>query len=130
MTQINKKTNRKNKTNLELKYPAGHFTINEMLSLNTDFIGITLRKRVVKDEESGAISMLGNFNGGKGRPKKVYAKNPISNETLLSAQAMGITFEGQFQSYNVVSIDATKVPAETDKNGIIAINSEVKAVNA
>jgi hypothetical protein len=82
------KTERKNKTNLEIIWPThgGYFTVNDLIALNPHFIKITLRVRldgaIKKDKK---VSIIGYKNLGKGRPSMILALNPVSQSVLDKA---------------------------------------------
>jgi hypothetical protein len=88
------KTDRKNKTNLTVNWPAqgNYFTVKELWKQhNPDFIEITLRVRVDKAiKKDKTIAIIGYKNVGKGRPTMILAMNPISQELLNKAYADGI----------------------------------------
>ncbi len=87
------KTDRKNKTNLAIKWPENGklFTIKELWKdYNPDFIEITLRVRLDKAIKDKTVSVIGYKNVGKGRPITILAMNPITQELLDKAYADGI----------------------------------------
>ena len=85
------KTDRKNKTNLNLEFPkASYFTIEELHRLNAEFVNITLRVRLMKAIEAGEVIEIGNKTGGQGRPKKVFALTPVAKETFEEAKGKSI----------------------------------------
>ena len=64
-----KKTNRKNKTNLTVKWLKGFFTIEDLNAANSNFVEITLRSRVNSAKKDNVIDDIGCIHNGKGRPK-------------------------------------------------------------
>ncbi len=117
------KTDRKNKTNLVVKWPThgSYFTFEELVALNPDFKEITLRVRLEKSMKTDKIvSLIGTKNVGKGRPVMVIAMNPVTQEMLDKAY---IKDEIQPpQNRPVVTIqNVTNKPAQTD----IPIHSEL-----
>ena len=97
---MSKKTERKNKTNLNLVWPkTPYFTIEDLHSLNADFVNITLRVRLTKQIEAGVIAEIGSVPGGQGRPRKVFALTPVTDATLELAKSQQIT-----------PVDKVKVP--------------------
>ena len=87
------KTDRKNKTNLNVTWPAvgGCFTLTDLMALNPGFIQITLRVRLdnaIKKDKS--VTLIGYKNFGKGRPKMILAMSPITQELLDKAYAEGV----------------------------------------
>ena len=87
------KTGRKNKTNINVVYPADkHFTINELIASNPDCKPITLRVRLKKMVDSNEIQELGTKHKSKGRPVLIFAKSPVSQSTLEAAKLDEVTF--------------------------------------
>src|ERR1700680_2863815 len=93
----NKKTERKNKTNLVVTWPTldEYFTIKTLSQINPDFVNITLRVRLNKavTEEPKTVQVIGQKNTHKGRPELVFAMKPIKQTTLDKAKADGITMD-------------------------------------
>jgi len=91
------KTGRKNRTNLVVQWPTKPFwTVEQLWQLegkNTGFILITLRVRLQQLVDRGEVAVIGELKGDKGRPKKVYACEPVAQETLEAARAEGITVD-------------------------------------
>jgi len=90
---MSKKTERKNKTNLNVEWPTeSFFTIKDLWKVNPQFVNITLRVRLTKAISTGQVVEIGNKTGGQGRPEKVFALTPVSQETLDAAKGQGISF--------------------------------------
>lgn len=90
---MSKKTERKNKTNLNVEWPkTPFFTIKELWTLNPQFVNITLRVRLTKAITSGQVVEIGNKTGGQGRPEKVFSLVPVVQETIDEAKHQGISF--------------------------------------
>lgn len=106
-----KKTNRKNKTNLVVNWPTGWFTVDSLLSQNSEFEKITLRVRVKKALEDKNIGMIGTLKGAKGRPKLVFATLPVSQETLIDAKTAGTILDND--TTNVMPVVDVKSSSET-----------------
>jgi len=90
---IDRKTQRKNKTNLVMKWPSHdeYFTIKSLLEANPEFIKITLRVRVKKAiDELKTVVEIGSKNVKDGRPYKAYAMAPASKLALEKAHNDGI----------------------------------------
>jgi hypothetical protein len=92
-----RKTQRKNKTNLVMTWPANdeYFTIKSLWKvLNPDFVEITLRVRLKKaiDGEGCPVSVkeIGYKNTGFGRPIKVFVTLPVNPLAVEKAKADGI----------------------------------------
>lgn len=67
----------------EIKRPCGVlFTFQDFCRLNPHFKGITLRVRLAKEIESGKVAAVATVPGGKGRPQKVFAFTPITEDIL------------------------------------------------
>jgi hypothetical protein len=84
-----RKTQRKNKTNLVIKWPTNdeYFTIKSLQALNPDFIEITLRVRLNKAiTEENLVAPIGTRNCGKGRPELVLAMRPVKQSVLEKAK--------------------------------------------
>ena len=89
------KTDRKNKTNLNLEFPkTPYFTIEELHQLNAEFVNITLRVRFMKVIEAGEAIEIGNKTGGQGRPQKVFALTPVAKETFEEARKSIVLISG------------------------------------
>jgi len=87
-----KQNTRKNKTNQSVIWPTTpYFTITDLARLNPKMLtvsgsDITLRVRLTKAIESGSIAELGAIPGGKGRPKKIFAMTPVTQNVLNKAK--------------------------------------------
>jgi len=119
-TSVTKKTQRKNKTNLVLVWPANttYFTIKDLIRLNPDFKEITLRVRLKKaiDEEK-SVGVIGTTNPGKGRPSLVLAMRPVLQSVLDSAKADSIQLDDQTKLVNVMSVaTSTNVTSVSTSN--------------
>jgi hypothetical protein len=104
------KTNRKNKTNLTVKWPTGFYTVDSLFNSNPEFIKITLRVRLNNAIKDGTVSVLGSIKGSKGRPKLAFANAPVSAETLKLAREAGVVEDVPSQHI----IDVVKVSANTE----------------
>lgn len=111
---MNNKTDRKNKTNLVVNYPATFFTIDSLHKMNPDFVLITLRVRVKSAMESKQIAELGTLHIGKGRPKSIYATNPVNKQTIAEATAAGVMLHNNFNSIQVAGVN-TAVSIDVNK---------------
>lgn len=110
----NRKTQRKNKTNLVVSWPSneGYFTIDSLSEMNPDFINITLRVRLKKAiSEDNTVAIIGYKNCGKGRPKLALAMRPVRQSVLDKAKADGITLEDDTKLIPVMDIKANKISA-------------------
>jgi hypothetical protein len=102
-----KKTNRKNKTNLTVKWPSTHFTIDELNKQNSDFVNITLRVRLNNAIENKLVIELGTLHVGKGRPKLVFACAPVKPDVIESARKSNVMLHDSFNSVNVTTLTST-----------------------
>lgn len=100
---MNKKTNRKNKTNLTVKWPVGYFTIDQLNKENSEFINITLRVRLKSALEDKQVVEIGTLHAGHGRPKLAFACAPVSASTIQAARDAGINVHSSFNNINVAT---------------------------
>lgn len=114
MSNIIKKTNRKNKTNLTINWLPGFFTIEQLHAANSNFVEITLRSRLNSAKKENQIAEIGCINNGKGRPQLVFATAPVSKNVLESARKAGVIFNESYDSIAVVNVDIVKIPLDDD----------------
>jgi hypothetical protein len=109
----NKKTNRKNKTNLTVTWPSAdkYFTIADLLETNKEFIPITLRVRLKNAIDDGTVAEIGTIHGGKGRPKLAFAMNPVTEDVLATARQAEVVLHDKYNTVKV--LDVTSNPTET-----------------
>jgi hypothetical protein len=109
----NKKTNRKNKTNLTVTWPSAdkYFTIADLMETNKEFIPITLRVRLKNAIDDGTVVEIGTIHGGKGRPKLAFAMNPVTEDVLATARQAEVVLHDKYNTVKV--LDVTNKPAET-----------------
>jgi hypothetical protein len=81
-----KKTDRKNKTNLNVTWPTEIFTIKDLNKSNPDFVEITLRVRLKKAIDAGEVNDVGVIHNGKGRPTIVFAYGPVTEQHVEQAK--------------------------------------------
>lgn len=118
---MNKKTERKNKTNLVVAWPkTPYFTLQQLFTLNSDAKEITLRVRLSKEIEKGAFVEIGCITGEQGRPRKVFAASPVSPETLKAAQAENITLVDE-SSLSKLSTMTSPVTSLVDKTQSVIV---------
>ena len=122
----NKKTNRKNKTNLTVTWPSAdkYFTIVDLMGANTDFIPITLRVRLKNAIDDGTVSEIGTIHGGKGRPKLAFAMNPVTEDVLAGARQAEVVLHDKYNTIKVLDVNAENV----QENSTSPVE-EVKAAN-
>jgi hypothetical protein len=109
----NKKTNRKNKTNLTVTWPSAdkYFTIADLMETNKEFIPITLRVRLKNAIDDGTVVEIGTIHGGKGRPKLAFAMNPVTEDVLATARQAEVVLHDKYNTVKV--LDVTSKPTET-----------------
>ncbi len=109
----NKKTNRKNKTNLTVTWPSAdkYFTIADLMETNNEFIPITLRVRLKNAIDDGTVAEIGTIHGGKGRPKLAFAMNPVTEDVLATARQAEVVLHDKYNTVKV--LDVTNKPAES-----------------
>ena len=109
----NKKTNRKNKTNLTVTWPSAdkYFTIADLMETNKEFIPITLRVRLKNAIDDGTVVEIGTIHGGKGRPKLAFAMNPVTEDVLATARQAEVVLHDKYNTVKV--LDVTSNPTET-----------------
>lgn len=119
-----KKTDRKNKTNLTVKWPKNIFTIKELNAENPEFVEITLRVRLKKAIESGEVSEMGVLHNGKGRPTIMFVcGNPTADHIEEAKSREVILKEGL--TIGVAKIDSTN-SNENNKNTVIVVDVDTE----
>ena len=120
-----KKTNRKNKTNQVVKWPAGYFTIKQLNEQNVDFVNITLRVRLNKAIEDKKVVELGVMQASKGRPNLVFACSPVDASVIESARTNGIILLESFNSVKVTTISGQPqtTPTTPASAGVVTTTS-------
>ena len=108
-----KKTDRKNKTGLNVKWPAGIFTIEECHAANPEFINITLRVRIKNAISDGTLNEIGYLHNGKGRPRLVLVNGPITQEHVAEAKSRTVILKKDL-SVNVMNISAPSAAQESE----------------
>jgi hypothetical protein len=114
----NKKTNRKNKTNLTVTWPSAdkYFTIADLMETNKEFIPITLRVRLKNAIDDGTVVEIGTIHGGKGRPKLAFAMNPVTEDVLATARQAEVVLHDKYNTVKVLDVTSkpTETPVETE----------------
>jgi hypothetical protein len=86
-------TNKTKKTPINIEWPEGHFTIDEMWQKVGGVAvipAITLRFRLKKAEADNKLVAIGKIKPVIGRPKLVYTKANPSKAVLDAAKAAGV----------------------------------------
>ena len=120
----NKKTDRKNNKNLDVHWIQDtYFTIPQLLEENKKYVPtykeITLRVKVQAAKDSKKISEIGSIPSGKGtkgRPKLVFAVNPVSAEILNSAALGGVNLHDEFEAVTVINISSNSDKTPTTQS--------------
>jgi len=120
-----KKTNRKNKTDLTVKWPSTYFSIDELNKLNPEFVNITLRVRLNKAIEAKQITSIGTLHIGKGRPKLIFANLPVNETIIKNARTAGVMLG---ETYNSVAVATVSTPAIDNSTPTEAVVAPVKSV--
>lgn len=125
-----KKTNRKNKTKLEVTWPSNEefFTVNTLKNNNSSFEEITLRVWLKKALESGLATEIGQIPNGKGRPKNAYVMCPVSNVAIEKAKESGVLLHTKYATVDVLKIDATEVDVESDVQSNESVDQVIEDV--
>jgi hypothetical protein len=114
----NKKTNRKNKTNLTVTWPSAdkYFTIADLMETNNEFIPITLRVRLKNAIDDGTVAEIGTIHGGKGRPKLAFAMSPVTEDVLATARQSEVVLHDKYNTVKVLDVTSnpTETPVETE----------------
>jgi hypothetical protein len=127
MSNIIKKTNRKNKTNLTVNWLDGFFTIEELHAVNSTFVEITLRSHVNAAKKENKIAEIGCKHNDKGRPKLVFAVVPVTNEVLEAARQAGVIFNENYDSIPVISVDAVKIAIDEEATSVDVMTDNINA---
>ena len=120
-----RKTMRKNKTNLSVVWPSNDdfFTIKSLSEKNPAFINITLRVRLNKAIEGNLVAEIGSKNFGKGRPIKIFTMMPVKQSVIEKAVKDGVMLkEGLGMTVPIVNVNqnTTKTPVITvSKTGVV-----------
>lgn len=112
----NKKTDRKNKTNLTVTWPSNdtYFGVSDLTNLNKDFIAITLRVRLKNALDEGVVTQIGTVHGGKGRPKLAFAMNPVTEVAIIAARTAGVVLDSKYDTVNVLDVKAESESTERE----------------
>ncbi len=114
-TIMNKKTERKNKTNQVVSWPSRneYFTIDSLIKSNQHMLtssgsDITLRVRLSDAiTKKQTVAPIGTLNCGKGRPKLAFAMTPVTQTALDKAKAEGIILLDESKLIPIMEIKST-----------------------
>lgn len=109
---MNKKTERKNKTNQVITWPSNneYFTIDTLSQSNQHMLtssgsDITLRVRLDDAiKKKNLVAVIGTRNCGKGRPKLAFAMTPVQQTALDKAKSEGIMLVDESKLVPVMQI--------------------------
>jgi len=107
----------KNRKNKEVLLPEkSYFTIEELAAVNGHIpVQITLRTKFMKLVESGEVKHVAVVPGGKGAPRKIYTKTPVSKAVIsqLENDGMVISNNDENRVVHVVAVNSTPTPLPT-----------------
>ena len=114
---MDKKTARKNKTNLQVNWPSddAFWTVKDLLAANPQFVEITLRVRLANSiKKDNTVAVIGDKMNSHGRPEMVCAMRQkdgsIKQSTIDAAKASGIRIT---ESIPVIVANITKSVPQT-----------------
>ena len=125
-----RKTNRKNNTNQTITWPTtgGHFAIKDLFTLNPTMKEITLRTKLNEAIAENLVSAIGTKKNDFGRPTKILAMTPITQELLNNAYANGISKLEDTKTSLITNTVAT-TPISTTNNQSVAIPTTHETVS-
>jgi hypothetical protein len=129
---MNKKTERKNKTNQDIVWPAHdkYFTIDTLVESNKHMLtasgsDITLRVRLSDAiTKKKSVAAIGTRNCGKGRPKLAFSMTPVSQIVLDKAKSEGIMLIDDTKLIPIMEIKPI-VEVEIENTNIMADTNNV-----
>jgi hypothetical protein len=74
--------------NISVKFPT-LFTIDELQQLNPDVVNITLRYKINQAISRGVITQVGKTQKELGRPKIIFCKCPVDQNTKEEVKKRG-----------------------------------------
>lgn len=114
LVNMSKNKTKKNSVGLAVKWPkTSYFMVEDLQNLNADVKNITLRVRLSKKIEDGSLAEIGCKLGGQGRPRKVFAFTPVTQETLDSAKSQGIVLVDTNVLQKLVMLDAPSLVSKS-----------------
>jgi hypothetical protein len=119
-----KKTDRKNKTGLTVKWPAGIFTVEECHNENPNFVNITLRVRIRDAILAGDLNEIGYLHNNKGRPRLVLVKGTITQQHIDEAKRRNVILKNDLVYNSVNILTKTNDSDNTQKTKTQAVESE------
>jgi len=130
---MNRKTERKNKTNQVVTWPTRneYFTIDSLIETNQHMLtssgsDITLRVRLTDlVEKKKQAARIGTYNRGKGRPKNAYAMTPVTQSALDKAKADGIILLDETELVPIMQITPVTEPTPVAVTPVKTYNNTV-----
>lgn len=130
---MNKKTERKNKTNQIINWPSAseYFTIDSLIENNKHLLtasgsDITLRVKLndaIVNKKT--IAVIGTHNRGKGRPKLAFAMTPVTQLALDKAKNNGIMLLDETRLVTIMEIKPI-----TENISTVVSNVNISSVTA
>jgi len=74
------------KKDKKINWPKSTFTIDNLQELNPEFVNITLRVKLRELLDKYEIEEIGSIPNGKGRPKKLFVKHPVTEKHIEEAK--------------------------------------------
>lgn len=113
---MNRKTERKNKTNQVVVWPTRdeYFTIDSLIKNNPHMLtasdsDITLRVRLSDAiNKRKTVAVIGTLNSGKGRPNLAFAMTPVTQISLDQARNDGIMLLDETKLVTIMEIAPTE----------------------
>ncbi len=99
---------RKNNMNLFVNWPKNTFTIEELNDQNSEFKNITLRVRLKNAINENKVQEIAYIHNGKGRPRKLFACNPITEEHIREASDRNAKTKDGF-SFKVIDVQKNQL---------------------
>ena len=130
---MNKKTERKNKTNQTVSWPSRdeYFTIDTLIKSNPHMLtssgsDITLRVRLTDAiTNKFTVASIGTLNGGKGRPKLAFAMTPVTKTALDKAISDGIIL---MDDSKLVTVMEVKPSTQTKPVEVVPVKTHTVSV--
>jgi hypothetical protein len=104
------KKTRTNKMNLVVNWPKNTFTIEELHDQNSEFKNITLRVRLKNAIDENKVQEIAYIHNGKGRPRTLFACNPITEDHICEASDRNAKTKDGF-SFKVTDVQKNQLEA-------------------
>ena len=128
---MDKKTQRKNQTNLQVNWPSDteYWTVKDLINKNPQFVApITLRVRLANAiKKQNTVAVIGDKMNSKGRPEMVMVirqkDGTIKQSVIDAAKADGI------RTNDVPPVVVTNISVSTSSQAPTPSNGQTSAVN-